>query len=376
MNKNLYSKLLTGYFCLFLSGVMCLNLASADNERSELENRSLAQEPELSLEVLLDGSYMTDYENYLYDQFFGRDHWVALKSTMERLIGKQENNGVFFGSKDTLLNQIETPSAELMEKNAGYINSLAENVSVPVAMGLIPSSASVWADRLPNNAPTADEVAEIAQFNSWLSDKVAVIPFVETLGAHSNEDVFYRTDHHWTSLGAYYGYTAIANTMGVTPVNISDYTPTVASDAFFGTTFSTSGVRWVKPDTIHTYVPNDGSVKVTSNFTGVEEEGTLYAPSFLEVKDKYSYFLGGNQAICVMETDNYDAPSVLVIRDSYADSMAPFLTESFSKIIYLDPRYYNAPISAFIESQGVDQVIVMYSLYNFVQENNLFKLGI
>ncbi len=376
MNRNLYSKLLTGYFCLFLVGVMSLNIAATDKEKSENENRVLAQEPELSLEVLMDGSYMTDYESYLYDQFFGRDHWVALKSTMERLIGKQENNDVFFGSKDTLINQIQTPSAELMEKNAGYVNSLAENVSVPVAMGLIPSSAQVWADRLPNNAPTADEAAVISQFNGWLSDKVSVIDFVETLEAHKKEDVFYRTDHHWTSLGAYYGYTALSNTLGVSPVNLADYTQTVASDSFFGTTYSTSGVRWVKPDTIHTYVPDNGSVQVTSNFTGIEEEGALYVDSFLEMKDKYSYFLGGNQPICVMETGNTNAPSVLVIRDSYADSMAPFLTESFSKVVYLDPRYYNASVSGFIESQDVDFVVVMYSLYNFIGENNLFKLGL
>lgn len=376
MNRNFYSKILTVTFCAYITGMMSINFVSADETFSPTENRTLAQQPTISVETLMDGSYMTDYETYLYDQFFARDQWVALKSTLERLIGKQENNDVFFCSDDTLINKIETPSPETMEKNAGYMNALAEKTGIPVYVGLIPSAAEIWSDRLPANAPTADEAAVIADFSSYLHDDVGTIPFLETLSAQREQDLFYRTDHHWTSLGAYYGYESITKALGMDAVPLSSYTQTLVAADFFGTIYSSSGVRWVKPDSIHRYVEDSEEIKVVSNFTGMEEEGALYVDSYLEEKDKYSYFLGGIQPLCVVETGKTDLPTVLIIRDSYADSMVPFMTENFSKIYLMDLRFYNASVATYVENNDIDHVIVMYSVFNFASDNNLFKLGL
>lgn len=376
MNKQRYEKLLTTGFCCILSGMMLVNFAKADELFSPTENRSLAQEPELSLDTLLDGSFMTDYETYLNDQFFSRDHWVAMKSVMERLMGKQENNAVFFGTQNTLLNQVDTPDASKMETNSSYMNTLVENLNVPLYVGLIPSAAEVWSDRLPSYAPTADESTEISKFYQYLSSDIQTLPMNEGLTAHKSEDIFYRTDHHWTSLGAYYGYETLVNTMGLTPTPLSSLEKTQVSDAFFGTIYSSSGVRWVKPDVIDTYITETDNIKVTSNFMGTPEEGALYVDSFLQEKDKYSYFLGGVQPLCIIETGLTDAPSVLVIRDSYTDAMAPFLTENFSEIHLLDLRFYNFPVSMYVETNEIDNVVVLYSLFNFVSDSNLFKLGL
>lgn len=376
MKENLYAKTITGMFTAFLVTVFSLNLMTADSIASENENRQLAQEPELTTESLLDGSFMSAYETYLNDQFILRDHWVALKSAMERLIGKQENNTVFFGSQNTLINQIVAPTEENLSKNAGYYQALEENLSVPLYVGLIPSSAEVWADRLPNNAPTADETALIDNFYSQLHSDTTTIPINQALKAHSDEDLYYRTDHHWTSLGAYYGYASIVESMGITPVPLSDYTATQVSDSFFGTTYSTSGVRWVQPDLIHRYVEEDDSIHVTSYFTGAPEDGALYVDKYLEVKDKYSYFLGELQPLCVVKTENTDAPKLLLIRDSYSDCMLPFLTAHFSEIHLVDLRFYNMPMSAYVETNEIDQVVLLYSVYNFISDQNLFKLGV
>lgn len=383
MSKK-YGIFLIVLFCLFLGGFGGALLLTPDQEFSELENRYLTQftPPRLGkLEPgpnfgkggnVLNGEFMQKFESYVTDQFPLRDAFVGLKASTERAIGKQENNGVFFGKEDTLLNRLETPDQELVDRNLTAVDDFSQHAGVPVYFGLIPSSAAIWSDRLPANAPTADQKALIEQ----LLGGTAAIPVDcwSPLWEHRGEDVYYRTDHHWTTLGAYYGYAALMETMGMEAVPLEQYAPTVVSDQFYGTTFSTSGVRWVAPDVITAYVPEDG-ITVESNFNGTMEPGRLYAPEYLEKKDKYSYFLGGNQPLCILRTEHTDAPKVLIVRDSYTDSLAPFLTANFSEIHLVDLRYNKTSLRSYIQENDIDCAVVLYSLSNFVTDSNLFLLG-
>ena len=199
------------------------------------------------------------------------------------------------------------------------------------------------------------------------------------LWEHRDEDIFYRTDHHWTSLGAYYGYTGLAEALGFTPVSLDSYTETVRSTEFYGTVFSSSGVRWVKPDTISTYVPDTGITVTEHSYDNkgnpIEIPRSLYVESFLSVKDKYSMFLGGNQSLGVVKTPNTDKPKLLIIRDSYTDSVVPFLTPHYSEIHLIDLRYYKLSIQDYIEQNGIDQALVLYSVPNFVTDSNLLWIA-
>ena len=371
MSKR-FSIFLTALFCLFISGVMVVSLILPDVDFSPLENRYLADPPKLSLETLDNGQFMSQAEDYTSDQIVGRDFWVALKAWCERLSGKQENNGVYFGKEDTLINRVDTPDQALLYEDMSYVDKLVSNVDVPVYFGLIPSAADIWSDRLPTGAPTADEGAIIKDL--YGHTRADTVDFRTFLQAHAGEDVYYRTDHHWTSLGAYYGYCALMDALGMEATPLSQYEKTTVTDQFYGTSFSTSGVRWLPPDSIDTYVPDEG-LKVTSYFTGLPEEGALYVPSYLEQKDKYSYFLGGVQGLCVIETQHTDKPKVLVIRDSYADSMAPFLTANFSEIHLVDLRYNRNSVQNYVAENDIDMVVVMYSISNFASDQNLFLLG-
>lgn len=367
-----FNTLITAIFCLFVGGILVISTVLPDRNFSPLENRYLAKPPKLTVETLADGTFMKGAEEYASDQIVGRDFWVALKAWSERLSGKQENNGVYFGKEDTLLNRVDTPAQEELEKRLGYVDALVSNVSVPVYLGLIPSSSAVWSDRLPTGAPTADELSLIEDF--YFNTGAQTLDMAGTLLEHKGEDIYYRTDHHWTSLGAFYGANVLLEAMGLEPLNLSDYTKTTVTTEFYGTTFSTSGVRWVAPDSIDTYISGDG-VKVTSWFTGQPEEGSLYVDRYLNEKDKYSYFLGGNQSLCVIETEHTDAPKVLVIRDSYSDSLAPFLTERFSEIHLFDPRYNLTSVKDYVVQNDIDQVVVLYSFQNFTTDQNLFVLS-
>ena len=369
-----YSRFLTALFCLFIGGMFLVSTILPDREMSETENRYLQQAPTLSLESITDGTFMSQAEDYTADQIVGRDFWVALKAWCERLSGKQENNGVYFGKEDTLLNRVGDPTPDDVQTRLNYVDALVGNVSVPVYFGLIPSSSAVWADRLPAGAPTADELSWIEQM--YFATGASTIDLAGALLAHKGEDIYYRTDHHWTSLGAFYGANAIFEALGLEPLDLSDYDKTTVTDQFYGTIYSTSGVRWVRPDSIDTYIPADG-VHVTSWFGAQPSEGSLYVDHYLSVKDKYSYFLGGQQQpLCVIESDKApDGPKVLIIRDSYSDSLAPFLTERFSEVHLFDPRNNLTSVKDYVAQNDIDSVIVLYSFQNFATDQNLFVLG-
>lgn len=371
MSKK-FNIFLSALFCAFLGGMLVISTILPDKTFSDLENRNLSKVPQFSLEALQDGDFMADAEEYVSDHILGRDLWVSIKSWCERLLGKQENNGVYFGDEGTLINRLETPDLEKLEQDMINVDKLVSNAGVPVYFGLIPSSAEIWKDRLPAGAPTADEKFIIDQL--YGKTRSEVIDLHSMLSQHKGEDIYYRTDHHWTSLGAYYGYAALMEAMGLEAVALDSLTPTTVTEDFNGTIFSSSGVRWLKPDTIEIYIPEEG-VEVTSNFNGTNTEGQLYVEDYLNKKDKYSYFLGGVQPLCTIKTHNTEAPKLLLIRDSYSDSLAPFLTQNFSEIHLWDLRYNLNSLQTYIQENEIDNVVVLYSISNFVSDKNLFLLG-
>ena len=380
-----YCIFITALFCAFIGVFLVANAVSPDRTFSEVENRNLEQLPAVDFGTpeklfrdgnFFNGQFMRDFETYTTDQFIGRDAWVDLKARTERALGKKENNNVYFADNDTLITRFDQPAADRVTENLNYVNKFVENVDIPVVFSLIPTQACIWADRLPEGAPNASQTDLMAQAQGAVTGATwadVYTPLME----HKDEDIFYRTDHHWTSLGAYYGYTGLASALGYTPVPLTDYTPTVRSTEFYGTVFSSSGVRWVKPDTITTYVPDDGITVVSHTYDNsgnpVEEQRALYVESFLSVKDKYSMFLGGNQSLGVVKNaNNPDGPKLLIIRDSYADSLVPFLTAHYSEIHLIDPRYYHLSVKDYVEQNGIDQALVLYSVPNFVTDGNMF----
>lgn len=379
-----YCIFITALFCAFIGVFLVANAVSPDRTFSEVENRNLEQLPAVDFGTpeklfrdgnFFNGQFMRDFETYTTDQFIGRDAWVDLKARTERALGKKENNNVYFADNDTLITRFDQPAADRVTENLNYVNKFVENVDIPVVFSLIPTQACIWADRLPEGAPNASQTDLMTQAQGAVTGATwadVYTPLME----HKDEDIFYRTDHHWTSLGAYYGYTGLASALGYTPVPLTDYTPTVRSTEFYGTVFSSSGVRWVKPDTITTYVPDDGITVVSHTYDNsgnpVEEQRALYVESFLSVKDKYSMFLGGNQSLGVVKTPNTDKPKLLIIRDSYADSLVPFLTAHYSEIHLIDPRYYHLSVKDYVEQNGIDQALVLYSVPNFVTDGNMF----
>lgn len=366
-----YSRAVTALFCLFLGGLLVWHVLLPDRDRSEVENRTLAQKPEFSWAALKDGSYTAAVEEYFADQFPLRDEWTGLKARAEQLIGKHLFNGVYLCG-DTLISKVEAPSDGLEEKNLGYVAQLADKTEAPVYLGLIPSAAEVWSDLLPQGAENFDQAAYLDRAAEL---GLPMVDFLGALEAHAGEPVFYRTDHHWTTLGAFYGANAVLEAMGKEPLSQGDFAPETVTEDFNGTLYSTSGVHWLTPDTMEFWV-EDAGLEITSWRTGAPELGVLYDRSYLEQKDKYSAFLGGNQPLCVIRNEAAAGQGkLLLIRDSYSDALAPFLVQRFEEVHLLDARYYRAPASAYAADNGIDAVAVVYSVPNFITDRNLVLLG-
>lgn len=361
-------------FLAFIGAFFILNLVLPDRQFSEQENRYLQMRPEFSFKSLFSGDYTSKFETYTTDQFTFRDEWITLKAASELALGKQENNDVHLCKNGTLIEGFKRPENSVLDSNMSALNTLVGNTDAKVYFALIPDKSDLYSSLLPKNVPN-DSEKEVIDYCYGQSNATNVDMY-SALSAHKDEYIFYRTDHHWTSLGAYYGLSALAESMGLPCPALDSYTDRhVVSEEFYGTTWSSSGFSWVDPDTMEIFVNAPEGLKVTSYPQGSPVEGKLYDFSFLEKKDKYSMFMGGNCPMHVIETGNEDKPSLLILRDSYTDSLIPFLLDDFSEIHVLDLRYYRASLKAYIEQNNFDNVLVCYSVSNFCSDSNIFLLG-
>lgn len=352
-------------FCVFVGGFGLLHLILPDRDFSPTENRNLVELPAFSWDALVDGTYTAELEKYLADQFPLRDDWMGLKSRYEYILGKREFHNVYLAGDTLISNITDTGRAD---KNLTYIEGLLEKTDKPVYLGLIPTAGEIWRDKLPYNAPTFDQLSYLEQAKElgaiW-------VDMAGVLAEHADEAIYYRTDHHWTSLGAYYGYTALLEAAGMDVPSLGEGI-TVADD-FYGTLYSTSGVHWLAPDTIEHYVSGEG-VTVENVQTG--EIGGLYVESKLEGKDKYSHFLGGNNPLYIVRNPNASTDrKLLVVRDSYSDSLAPFLSQTYSEIHLVDLRYNRTSVAMYAEMMDLDDIFICYSVENFVKDADAVFIG-
>ena len=356
---------------------LALNLVRPDVKFSEQENRELAQKPKFSVESLFSGDFMTKYESYVTDQFTLRDQWISLKAGCEIGLGKKDNKGVYLCKDGSLIEKYKKPDQKLLDDNMSAVRGFAEKASVPVHFALIPGSAEIRKDMLPSHAPNYSQADVINYcYERSGADNIDIMSAMEP---HKDEYIYYNTDHHWTSLGASYAAERILEGLGRPVPDFSKLSPDTVTDDFHGTVYSKSGFTWVEPDTIEIFKKQLNDTQVFNYFTGEAKETSMYDRAYLDKKDKYSMFMGGITPQAVIKTGVEDAPSILIIRDSYTDSLVPFLQESFSEIHLLDLRYYKAlltdySIHDYIKDNNIDEAFVCYSVSNFGNDTNIYLL--
>jgi hypothetical protein len=365
------SKITTAVFLLLLFGLAIWNLATPSREFSENENRYLQQFPAFSRERLLSGKFTSVFDSYITDQFAFRDGWVGVKAVTEQILQKHSSNGVYFAEDQHLIEMFDTVDEERYADNLGYVADFAARANVPVRTLLVPTASMILADKLPAFAPEVNQRA-------LLDQAAATIPnFIDVSAAllrHSAEELYYRTDHHWTSRGAYYGYTSFREQLGLPARTVDNYLFEVLTTDFYGTTWSKASLYTVPPDTIVASMPRDvTNITVDYNF-GEKITDTIYERSFLEVKDKYSVFLNANQSVVHIETGIANGKKLLLIKDSYANTFVQFLLSDYEEIYVVDPRYYRSSYLEFIEEYGITEALVLYNIKGFSSDANVYFL--
>lgn len=343
---------------------------------SETENRNLASLPKFSVENVFNRKYMNGLETFLSDHFIGRTTWIKGKTVFELMEGKKESNGVFV-VKGRLLQKLPTPNDKEIEKSITAINNFAAENGIPTYLMLAPTSTGVYPEKLPKNAPTYSQKEFIESCYKKLSENVVPLDAFSAMNASKSEYIYYRTDHHWTTLGAYYAYVSTIKKMGYMPTPLSKFDIEHASDEFLGTLYSKALYDGVPADTLDIYHYNSG-VKVTSvevnTGLGIETYDSMYFREYLDKKDKYSTFCGSNQPIVTIKTDLPTENKLVIFKDSYAHCYVPFLTQHYSEITMVDMRYINTSYRDVIDIESYDQALFLYNAATFAEEANIKKL--
>lgn len=330
---------------------------------SENENRYLAKLPSLCWEKVKSGSYTEELNSYLTDHFPFRDLFVGFKTKAETALGRQEINGVYLTRDGSLIEEYKKP--ENTERIARTFRRFAEELKgeeVDVRLMLVPTAAAVYADKLPAYAPRREQLETAGQL--YEAAGISAVDCSRALQKHREEgELYYKTDHHWTTFGAYEGYRVFCQEMRLTPVLLEELTPQTVTGEFCGTLVSRTGAYDHEGDAITVYTNPADRLTVIYEDTG-EITDSLYNLEYVQKKDKYALFLNHLHPLVeiVNETAESDRELVL-IKDSYANSMVPFLAHHYKKIYVFDTRYYKEGPSSFIkEHSSVTDVLLLYNL--------------
>lgn len=360
-------------FLFVVFGIGIINLILPSKKISEEENRGLAQKPEVSVSSLASGSYMDQYEKYQADQFVGRNVWRNLKVGFSRLAGSKEENGVFIGKNGQLMEDLAVPDQTVLKENLKAMETFSQKYSeIPVNMLLVPDAANILSDSLPFTATVADQNQYIAQVKKELGSSVQWIDAVKPLARHSEEKIYYKTDHHWTAKGAYYVFKEAAKVMGLDEKVAGGYVSYPVTTEFNGSLAAKSGCHLNEKEQIDIYVPKAEDNDVVVNYVDEQKKtASLYDSSKLEERDKYAVYLGGNFSVVDIRTVSKSNRRLLILKDSYANSFVPFLTPYFREIVMVDPRYYSGTIGDIMDTYEITDTLFLYSANMFLQDNNI-----
>ncbi len=416
-------------FCVFILFFGIMFFVLPDKTYSETEKRTLAQMPSLTFsriggDLQRDLKLMTMTEDekkayvaelgdsykvfsdeigdYYADQFPFRDQLRVVKAAVEIGMLKQENNDVLFAGeylikKDSVSGVVQNEdgtfrdrtyedAAETIKNNvhllSGIEQSLPESVDLRTAVAgrtidVVPES------KLPPLFPTEDETHRSVYWNAYndqvQADGLNVIDLKDVLNLHfrGGEYVYYKTDHHWTSLGAYYAYCEIIRSYGIEPYALDTFSRETYTTSFVGTTYAKAGAAFGGKDTIELF-RYDGDTDYTTTIINGDKKTVLQGfynqDKYRDINDKYGVFIGsddtgdgGNNAVTIVEKNGESRPKMILIKDSFGNSIVPFLARHFDLII-LDLRTSSKDFSEYLSDPDLAHILVLYNMETFMND--------
>ena len=362
-------------FCGFLAAMLLAYLLLPKSSFSDREKRYLAEAPELSWESLLSGEFGADVETYMADHIPGRSFFVGLNAAYDLISGRQVTKDVRLLPGGRLVEAPVQWDEARIQKNLSAISAFAEALAQPVDLMIVPSAG--WAaqenpvtglDLFCQEEYTDDVI--ISKIYELAQDSVRGFDACQVLSGHG--DCYYSTDHHWTSLGAYRVYAAYMESLGRSFPQAEDFTIETV-EGFYGSNYTRGGL-WSIPSEPLELWHSGSALTVTNGETPEPHQGVFYRERLAE-QDKYTVYLDGNHSLVRIENPALaGAGKILVIRDSYMNSMGIFLAESYETVVLVDLRYYKNPISQLCQQEDFDTILICYSIGNFMTDTNLIWL--
>lgn len=382
MNNKKSQIAIISIFLAFTVAFFGLFLILPKAEYSSSEKRYLAKTPEVSFENFFEGKLTTALEGgenggYIPDHFPFRTFFVGVNAYWNLLTGSTASNGYYYGDDGYIITK--PASTNRADKNLELINRFSASFD-EVGLMIVPSAGYMLDSKLPKvHADYPDEqVYELINKNK--AENIRVYDLCEDFGDHvvSDEQIFYKTDHHWTSLGAFTAYGRFCENKGIDYTAKDKFTVSVYEN-FYGTTYSSSGYFLREPDTLEIWENKEfaDSIKVSiTEGTKTDTFDSIYFENHLTEDDMYPVFLDGNHALVTVENSKAKSEdTILLIKDSFAHCAAPFFAENYAKVIMVDLRYYKLPVTELTESEGVDEILFLYGMNNFCTDTNLAYLG-
>ncbi len=357
--SNKMKKYIARFFLVAIVLALVLNVFVPDKDMSDLENRSLAQFPSQ-----IDSDFGKNLQSYYSDQFVGRNTFIHLNYVVQKLSGVSKIQGVYLG-KHQLIEECAKVNEEQEARNLTAINSFAQkHKDLNVKFMLVPNAISIQQDKLPLFASDDQQNTQMDHVYDSLDSSIKKVDIRNRLKKHSNEYLYYKTDHHWTSLGAYYGAKALNSN-----IDLANYNKMAVSNTFKGSLESKTGSLLLK-DEIDIYPPANTDYIVTYNSTK-KTTRSIYQSKALDQKDQYQVFFGGNEGMINIGIDNDSDKNLLIIKDSYANEIVQFLLPYYQSITIIDPRYYFDDIEKQLTRDLTTDVLFLYNSNTFVEDTSL-----
>ena len=362
-------------FPAILIAVMFFNIFLPDKNFSAEENRLLQTMPKPSISSIFSGRFETKAESYTADQFMLRNMFIKIKSSFDTSLGSTESNNVFMCKDNYLMENISKADAKKMENNYNSLAKLKQLYpNINMDFMLVPNAANIMSDKLPLFAVTEDQNKQMDDFFKKIQS-IGINPVDVRATFKKNKEkieLYYHTDHHWTTDGAYLAYQDFAKKNKLNS-NIK-YDALAVKNDFRGTLASKSGFTNGLNDMIKIYLPKEGQNYKNSVifYSDTKEKTTeFYKLNNLKKKDTYTVFGGSNHPIYSIKTPVSSQRKLLLIKDSYANSFIPFLSQDYREIIVIDPRYFFDDISEIIKANGITDVLFLYNANTFFNDNSL-----
>ncbi len=377
--KNMVQQIKKGscayILCTIFIGFCIINILWPSKTFSDTENRNLSGLPQISATNVISGKFMSEFDSYCDDQLIFRDLWVSLKANMQLLTFKKENNGVY-KSKDSYFINKPQYDEKIANKNIETIKKVSAGGGLKVSVAIVPTAYEILTEKLPDNTEDDKLISNLKGLNSGFDgSNVNVIDVYNTLKENKDEYIYYRTDHHQTALGSFLVYKEIAQALELSPYREKDFNITDRADDFLGTNYSKFMIRTNKKDVISQYELKDSKLKSTLTIPEINKEyKSLFVEENLKIKDKYTYYMGGNYSAHIVKTNAGTGKKLVVFKDSYAHSIVPFLANHYAEIHMIDLRYFNDDVFEYMYKNKLSNILVLYNTSNFASDGSLSKL--